>query len=66
MTEAAVLEKDADKRESMYREIQRKHQQTSPFAPMFQRIIQDAMRDNVNGFLGGGAVHDATYWTVTK
>lgn len=66
MTEAAVLEKDADKRESMYREIQRLHQQTSPFAPMFQRIIQDAMRDNVNGFLGGGAVHDATYWTVTK
>ncbi len=66
MTEAAVLEKDADKRESMYRDIQRLHQQTSPFAPMFQRIIQDAMRDNVNGFLGGGAVHDATYWTVTK
>ncbi|MDJ0896771.1 MAG: ABC transporter substrate-binding protein [Alphaproteobacteria bacterium] len=66
MTEAAVQEKDAEKRADMYRKIQRVHQQTSPFAPMFQRIIQNAMRKNVNGFNTGSAVHDVFYWTVTK
>ncbi|MET4807272.1 peptide/nickel transport system substrate-binding protein [Limibacillus sp. MBR-115] len=65
-TEAAVLEKDSDKRAEMYRTIQREHQQTSPFVVMFQQIIQTAERDNVSGLRTGGATHDVFFWTVTK
>jgi peptide/nickel transport system substrate-binding protein len=65
-TTAAVLEKDSAKRAEMYRNIQRQHQMESPFAVMFQRIIQTAQRDNVKGFVTGGAISDAYYWTVTK
>jgi len=66
LTNAAVLEKDADKRASMYLEIQRIHQRAAPFAEMFQRIEPVAMRKNVEGFSGGGSIHSAFYWTVTK
>ncbi|MEO1468413.1 MAG: ABC transporter substrate-binding protein [Pseudomonadota bacterium] len=66
MTDAAVLEKDTDKRASMYLEIQRLHQQTSPFAPMFQLIEQVATRNNVKGFAAGGSIHSVFYWPVTK
>ena len=66
LTNAAVLEKDADKRASMYLEIQRIHQQTAPFAEMFQQIEPVAMRQNVNGFSAGGSIHSAFYWSVTK
>ena len=65
-TNAAVLEKDSAKRAEMYRKIQRQHQQESPFAVMFQQIIQTAQRDNVKGFITGGAISAAYYWTVTK
>ncbi len=66
LTEAAVVEKDAKKRAAMYRELQRKLQQSGPFAVMFQEIIQSAMRKNVSGFVTGGAISQAYYWTVTK
>ncbi len=65
-TRAAVIEKDTAKRAEMYRKIQKEHQMTSPFAIMFQQIIQTAMRDNVKGFVTGGAISNAHYWTVTK
>src|SRR5690606_1943597 len=35
MTEAAVLERDTAERTALYEEIQRIHQETSPFAIMF-------------------------------
>ncbi len=66
LTEAAVVEKDTAKRAEMYRELQRKLQQRGPFAIMFQQIIQSAMRKNVDGFVTGGAISQAYYWTVTK
>ena len=66
MTEAAVLERDSDTRAEMYREIQRQHQASSPFAVMFQQSIQSGMQANVEGFVTGGAITDAYYWTVTK
>ena len=65
-TEAAVLERDSDKRAEMYRQIQSDHQNRAPFAVMFQQNIQSAMRENVQGFVTGGAITDVFYWTVTK
>lgn len=66
MTNAAVLEKDAEKRAEMYREIQRIHQDVAPFAPLFQQVEQVAARENVSGFNAGGSIHSAFYWPVTK
>jgi len=66
ITEAAVLEMDADKRAEMYETLQRIHQQKSPFAPMFQQIQQVASQKNVEGFSTGGSIHSAFYWPVTK
>jgi len=66
MTNAAVLEKDSDKRAEMYMEIQRLHQMHSPFAPMFQKIQQVAMRNNVENFSQGGSIHSVFYWPTTK
>ncbi|GAB4169303.1 MAG: ABC transporter substrate-binding protein [Thalassobaculales bacterium] len=65
-TEAALVEKDGEKRAAMYRDIQRTHQKTSPFVIMYQVNIQTAMRANVKGFNTGGAVSSTSYWTVTK
>jgi peptide/nickel transport system substrate-binding protein len=50
----------------MYIDIQREHQRTSPFAPMFQKIEQVGRRANVKGFVTGSAITAAFYWTVTK
>lgn len=66
ITDAAVLEKDADKRAAMYGEIQRIHQEVSPFAVMFQLIEQVAARSDVRNFSAGGSIHSAFYWPVTK
>lgn len=66
MTEAAVVEKDTEKRKAMYEDIQRKHRDNSAFVMMFQQARQDAMRANVMGFYAGGATDSASYWTVTK
>ena len=66
LTNAAVLEKDGDKRAEMYLEIQRLHQTHAPFAEMFQQIEPVAMRKNVEGFSAGGSIHSAFFWSVTK
>ena len=66
LTDAAVLEQDADKRAAMYEEIQRIHQTESPFAPMFQLTEQAAMGANVENFEPGGSIHSVFYWPVTK
>ena len=66
MTTAAVQELDTAKRAQMYVDIQKLHQQTSPFVPMFQKIEQIARRGNVDGFVTGSAITAAYYWTVTK
>lgn len=64
--DAAVLEGDAAKRAEMYVEIQKEHQQTSPFVIMFQEIEVSAMRNNVNGFIVGPSFNDNSYAHVTK
>lgn len=66
LTQMAVTELDAAKRAEMYIEIQKTHQQISPFAPMFQKIEQVARRDKVEGFVLGSAITSAFYWSVTK
>jgi len=66
MTEAAVAERDGDKRKAMYEEIQRQHRDTSAFVMMFQQMSQTALRANVSNFYTGGATDSAAYWTVTK
>ena len=66
MTEAAVTERDTDKRRAMYEEIQRKHRDTSAFITMFQSIAQTAMLKNVDGFYTGGTTDQVTYWLATK
>ncbi|HEY9569248.1 MAG TPA: ABC transporter substrate-binding protein [Thalassobaculum sp.] len=65
-TEAAVTETDTAKRAEMYREIQREHQRRSPFAILFQKIEQTALREGVEGLVTGSAVSSVYYWTVTK
>jgi len=65
-TEAAVLERDAAKRAQMYLEIQREHQQTSPFVIMFQEIEVAAVRKNVENFILGPSFDDNKFAWVTK
>ncbi len=65
-TAAAVEEGDLETRRQMYIDIQREHQRTSPFAPMFQKIEQVGRRANVKGFVTGSAITAAFYWTVSK
>ncbi len=64
--DAAVLERDPQKRAEMYREIQREHQQTSPFVIMFQEIEVVGLRSNVKGFVVGPSFNDNSFWHVTK
>ena len=65
-TEAAVVENDTDTRREMYLELQRDHQQISPFGIMFQQIEQNGMGENVENFVAGGATTAVSYWVVTK
>jgi peptide/nickel transport system substrate-binding protein len=65
-TLAAVVENDTDTRAEMYRELQREHQQVSPFGVMFQQIEQNGMQENVENFVAGGATTAVSYWVITK
>jgi len=64
--DAAVKERDPKKREQMYLEIQREHQQTSPFVIMFQDIEVAAERSNVQNFILGPSFDSNFYRFVTK
>jgi peptide/nickel transport system substrate-binding protein len=64
--DAAVLENDAKKREMMYLELQREHQQTSPFVIMFQNIEILGKRANVDGFVLGPSFDSNFYQFTTK
>ena len=65
-TLAAVVENDTATRAEMYRELQREHQQISPFGVMFQQIEQNGMRASVENFVAGGATTAVSYWVITK
>ena len=64
--DAAVKERDPKKREKMYLEIQREHQQTSPFVIMFQDIEVAAERRNVKNFILGPSFDSNFYRFVVK
>ncbi|NNF45260.1 MAG: ABC transporter substrate-binding protein [Desulfofustis sp.] len=64
--DAAVLEKDTKKRADMYLEIQREHQQVSPFVIMFQDIEILGKRANVDGFVLGPSFDSNFYQYTTK
>ncbi len=64
--DAAVLEKDAAKRGEMYLELQREHQQVSPFVIMFQDIEILGKRANVDGFVLGPSFDSNFYQFTTK
>ncbi|MCK0166776.1 ABC transporter substrate-binding protein [Jannaschia sp. S6380] len=64
--EAAVVENDREMRQQMYADIQAEFRETSPFAIMFQKIEQAAMRDNVENVNLGGATTAVSYWVIEK
>ena len=66
MSKAAVLEQDPAKRVEMYKELQMKHRETSPFIIIFQQARQTGVRANVKDFYTGGAIDAAAYWLATK
>jgi peptide/nickel transport system substrate-binding protein len=65
-TEAAVLEQDTAKRAQMYEELQREHQEVSPFVIMFQDIELIAERANVQDMIWGPSFDDNRYWQGRK
>ena len=65
-TDAAAKESDPAKRAQMYLELQREHQQTSPFVIMFQDIEVAAERSNIKGFVLGPSFDSNFYRGVTK
>ena len=64
--DAAVLESDPEARAEMYLELQREHQETSPFVIMFQEIEVLGLRDGVDGFVIGPSFNDNSFADVTK
>lgn len=64
--DAAVLENDAGKRAEMYLELQREHQQVSPFVIMFQDIEILSKRASVEGFVLGPSFDSNFYQYTTK
>ncbi len=64
--DAAVREKDPEKRAKMYLDLQREHQETSPFVILFQDIEVAAERAEVNGFVLGPSFDSNFYRHVTK
>jgi peptide/nickel transport system substrate-binding protein len=64
--DAAVLERDAEKRKHMYLDLQRMVQQDSAFVIMFQSTEQAAMRKNVQHFVSGPTFDTVFYRLVTK
>jgi peptide/nickel transport system substrate-binding protein len=51
LSEAAVAERDSEKRAAMYEALQRQHQKVSPFVLMFQKIAVLAHRKSVEGLI---------------
>ena len=64
MTDAAVRERDATKREQMYKDLQKKVMDEGPFIIMFQDTKQVAERANVKNFVMGPSA-DVVYFNLT-
>ena len=66
LTAAAVAERDTDKREAMYKDLQAKVMDEGPFIIMFQTASQVAERANVKNFVMGPTSDVVFYRLVTK
>ena len=66
MTVAALKEQDAAKRSALYVELQKRHQQESPFVIMLQEIEVSVSRANVKGFDMGPMNDRHSYVGITK
>ncbi|MFI0396618.1 ABC transporter substrate-binding protein [Paracoccus jiaweipingae] len=66
MAKSAVVEQDAGKRAEIYRQLQAEYQQVAPLMPMFQRVEQTGLRQNVQNWTNGGSVAAVSYRQVTK
>ena len=66
LTQAAVKERDAKKREATYQQIQREHQKTSPFIIMFQATEVSAHAKGVDGFVIGPSFENNLYHAIKK
>ena len=64
-TQAAVEEFDAEKRASLYQDLQREHQKVSPFVIMFQQVEVAAHRKSVDGFVVGPG-NDSNWYSGIK
>jgi len=64
MTDAAVRERNPDKREQMYKELQQKVMEEGPFVIMFQETRQLGLRSNVKDFIFGPSA-DVVYYNLT-
>jgi peptide/nickel transport system substrate-binding protein len=65
-TDAAVMERDPEKRRQMYLKTQSEHQNISPFVIMFQEIEVAAERADVKEFILGPSFDSNYYRYVTK
>ena len=65
MTEAAVEERDTAKREGLYKDLQQKLLDDSPFIIMFQEVKQTAERANVQDFIVG-PTQDVVFYGMTR
>jgi peptide/nickel transport system substrate-binding protein len=65
-SDAAVRERDPEKRKQMYLDLQKKVQEDSPFIIMFQNTEQAARRTNVSGYVSGPTFDTVYYRLVTK
>lgn len=66
LTQAAMIERDAEKRKQLYETAQRKFVQNSPFVIMFQNTELLAERKNVKGFYLGPLSETTFFKTVEK
>ncbi|OSQ38821.1 ABC transporter substrate-binding protein [Thalassospira mesophila] len=65
-TEAAILERDTQKRIDMYKDLQKKVMDKGPFVVMFQETEIAGVRSNVQNFKLGPSFDDNKYRFVTK
>ncbi|CDX15732.1 ABC transporter, periplasmic oligopeptide-binding protein [Mesorhizobium sp. SOD10] len=65
-TEAALLEKDAAKRADMYKDLQQKILDTSPFVIIHQQLEVAGLRKNLQGFKLGPSFDTNFVWAVSK
>jgi peptide/nickel transport system substrate-binding protein len=65
-TAEALLERDAEKRQADYIDLQHKLQADSPFVVLFQETEQAATTKSVNGLVLGPSWDTPAFWLVTK